>query len=100
MKENTHVQTIWNQTVNLEEEEKMNWEDALMHTQKSAFTSKQIAAKKVAGVISFMQKAKAALMLPMRQDIFRKMVITIVENPIMQWIDVRIGRTLQMMWLF
>ena len=100
MKENTRVQTTWNQTVNLEEEEKMNWEDALMHTQKSAFTSKQAAAKKVAGVTSFMSKAKAALMLPMRQDIFRKMVITIVENPIMQWIDVRIGRTLQMMWLF
>ena len=34
-------------------------------------------------------------MLPMRQDIFRKMDITIIENQIMQWIDVRIGRTLQ-----
>ena len=54
MKENTHVQTIWNQTVNLEEEEKMNWEGALMHTQKSAYTSKPTAAKKAADATSYM----------------------------------------------
>ena len=49
-----YVHIILNQTVNTEEKEKMKLEDVHLNTPESAFTSKQIAAKKVTDVISFM----------------------------------------------
>ena len=59
----------------MEEEEKMKWENALLNTLESAFTSKPIAAKKAVGASFSTSKAKTATQMQfMQKEIFTKEV--------------------------